>query len=54
VEWWQANPNCPGCGAKLRKPACRYCGRLYERPREIRPDPALDPKRNIKPTTVVY
>jgi len=54
VEWWHANPNCPGCGAKLRATLCCYCGRVYDKPREIKPDPARDPRLTASPRVVRY
>lgn len=49
-------PNCPGCGATLRRLTCDHCGRTNFPPeirKAIRPDPEADPKRRFEPRKVM-
>lgn len=49
------NENCRGCGARLTRAVCPYCGRTADPARDrVRPDPNDDPARNIEPRKVRY
>ncbi len=43
------NENCRGCGARIARPVCPYCGRPADPKRDrVIPDPKDDPRRKAE------
>lgn len=48
------NQNCRGCGAFLTRILCPYCGRRADPELDlVTPDDDTDPKRTVRPRTVM-
>ena len=53
-ENYRQGQNCPGCGARITRPAeCDYCGRPSELEAYRRAYGLTDPKKTFKPRTVL-